>query len=257
MGVRRSFISAIMPNCAWHTDLLGAFGLFQRLQQMRSSEACPHPLVHLLSSLLHCCLFYCSTTLPRQGCWQDPCPGCSQPPRAAPGDGSSHRCQGCSLHASPPGPYLGVNPLGTRGRVLHPAVEVHGQHVLGTGFLPGVAVPEPVVSFFHLPKGARVVKGPPSPGVGADPPPISHCIAKRASATVGCFNPGVEQQSWAGGAGRASSRPPHTIPALSQPNHPHPARSRDTTSSSSPAPRSSSHGGAGPEQGTGTRAEKT
>lgn len=48
--------------------------------------------------------------------------------------------------------------------MLHPAVEVHGQHVLGTGFLPGVAVPEPVVGFFHLPEGVRAVMGPPSPG---------------------------------------------------------------------------------------------
>lgn len=55
--------------------------------------------------------------------------------------------------------------------MLHPAVEVHGQHVLGTGFLPGVAVPEPVISFFHLPEGARVVMGPPSPG---DLPGLCH-----------------------------------------------------------------------------------
>ena len=75
---------------------------------------------------------------------------------------------GVPLH---PSPYLGVDPLGAGGSVLHPAVEVHGQHVLGTGFLPGVAVPEPVVGFFHLPEGARAVTGSPSPG---DHPGLCH-----------------------------------------------------------------------------------
>lgn len=55
------------------------------------------------------------------------------------------------------GPYLGVNPLGASGSVLYPAIEVHRQHVLRAGFLPGVAMSEPVISFFHLPEEARVV----------------------------------------------------------------------------------------------------
>lgn len=87
-------------------------------------------------------------------CRQDLCPGCSRPARAPPGDGTS-QAKGGSLHADPRSPYLGVDPLGAGGGVLHPAVEVDGQHVLGTGFLPGVAVPEPVVGFFHLPEGER------------------------------------------------------------------------------------------------------
>lgn len=67
------------------------------------------------------------------------------------GDGTSHARGVPHTHWS----YLGVHPLGAGGRVLHPAVEVHRQHVLRTGFLPGVAVPEPVVGFFHLPRGSE------------------------------------------------------------------------------------------------------
>lgn len=88
-----------------------------------------------------------------------------------------------------PAPYLGVNPLGAGSSVFHPAVEVHGQHVLGTGFFPGIAVPEPVVGFFHLPKGARAVPGPPSPG---DLPRLCHIggwpgKAPAARWQMGCF----------------------------------------------------------------------
>lgn len=46
--------------------------------------------------------------------------------------------------------YLGVDPLDALGGVLHPAVEVHGQHVLGASLLPGVAIAQPVVSLLHL-----------------------------------------------------------------------------------------------------------
>lgn len=82
-----------------------------------------------------------------------------QPAReSSPNEGTSHE-----RDVPAPSPYLGVDPLGTRGRVLHPAVEVHGQHVLRTGLLPGIAVPEPVIGFFHLPEGPGAVTGSPSP----------------------------------------------------------------------------------------------
>lgn len=48
--------------------------------------------------------------------------------------------------------YLSVNPLGPRLAVLHFSVEVHGQHELRAGFLPGVSMPEPIICLFHLQK---------------------------------------------------------------------------------------------------------
>lgn len=51
--------------------------------------------------------------------------------------------------------YLSVDPLGSILGLLHSAVEVDRQHVLGAGLLPGVSVSQPVICLFHLqPVGA-------------------------------------------------------------------------------------------------------
>lgn len=46
--------------------------------------------------------------------------------------------------------YLSVDPFGAALRVLHAAVEVDRQHVLGTRLLPRVPVPQPIICFLHL-----------------------------------------------------------------------------------------------------------
>lgn len=46
--------------------------------------------------------------------------------------------------------YLGINPLLAAGSILHTAVEVDGQHVLGTSLLPWVSKPEPVIGLLSL-----------------------------------------------------------------------------------------------------------
>lgn len=49
--------------------------------------------------------------------------------------------------------YLGVDPLDPRVAVLYSPVEVHRQHELRAGLLPGVSMPEPVVCLFYLQEG--------------------------------------------------------------------------------------------------------
>lgn len=53
------------------------------------------------------------------------------------------------------GGYLCVQPLDALRGVLHSPVEVHRQHVLGPGLLPGVAVAQPVVRLLHLERGRQ------------------------------------------------------------------------------------------------------
>lgn len=132
--------------CIVHRPARGAFGYFGGW----SSKTCPHPHIHLLPSLLHCCLFHPSEAASpvQPPSWDG---GHRRASDSHLGDGTSHARGVPHTHWS----YLGVHPLGAGGRVLHPAVEVHRQHVLRTGFLPGVAVPEPVVGFFHLPRGSE------------------------------------------------------------------------------------------------------
>lgn len=59
----------------------------------------------------------------------------------------------CTEHNAEDTAYLGVHPLGPRVAVLYSPVEVHGQHELRAGLLPGVSMPEPVVCLFHLQEG--------------------------------------------------------------------------------------------------------
>lgn len=46
--------------------------------------------------------------------------------------------------------YLSVDPLGAVFRLLHAAIKVDGQHVLGTRLLPRVPMPQPIVCLLHL-----------------------------------------------------------------------------------------------------------
>lgn len=46
--------------------------------------------------------------------------------------------------------YLSVDPLGAIFRLLHSSIEVNGQHVLRTRFLPRVSMPQPIVRLLHL-----------------------------------------------------------------------------------------------------------
>lgn len=49
--------------------------------------------------------------------------------------------------------YLSVDPFGATSRLLYPSIEVNGQHVLWTGFLPRVSMPQPIIRLLHLQKG--------------------------------------------------------------------------------------------------------
>lgn len=46
--------------------------------------------------------------------------------------------------------HLRVDPFDSFGRVLDPAIEVDGPHVLGARLLPRVPVAQPIISLFHL-----------------------------------------------------------------------------------------------------------
>lgn len=49
--------------------------------------------------------------------------------------------------------YLGVDPLGSSLAMFYFSVEVHRQHELRAGLLPGVSMPEPIICLFYLQKG--------------------------------------------------------------------------------------------------------
>lgn len=55
----------------------------------------------------------------------------------------------CSL-VQPGETHLSVDPLGSFCGVLHVAKEMHREHVLRPGFLPGVAIAQPIISLLHL-----------------------------------------------------------------------------------------------------------
>lgn len=49
--------------------------------------------------------------------------------------------------------YLRVDPSGSIFRLLHSSIEVNGQHVLRSRFLPGVSMPQPIICLLHLQEG--------------------------------------------------------------------------------------------------------
>lgn len=52
--------------------------------------------------------------------------------------------------------HLSVNPFGTIGVMLGPAIEVHRTHVLRTSLLPGVAKTQPIISLLNLNNGINL-----------------------------------------------------------------------------------------------------